>query len=172
MQAEQELETLMQDGRHDFDFFIGSWKISHRRLRERLKGSTDWEIFTGYSDARKILGGLGNMDEGRFEGEFGTLHAITVRLFNPTSQEWFIYWAASNRPTGEFDVPMIGKFENGVGTFYAQETHAGKHVYSRFIWTVSSADRCHWEQALSEDGGTTWETNWTMDFDRIPDEQA
>jgi hypothetical protein len=26
----------------------------------------------------------------------------------------------------------------------------------------------HWEQALSYDAGKTWDTNWIMDFERIP----
>ena len=45
-----------QDGRADFDFFIGSWKIQHRCLLEWLKGSTSWEAFSGMSVAHKILG--------------------------------------------------------------------------------------------------------------------
>jgi hypothetical protein len=34
--------TQMQgrDGSRDFDFWMGSWKVHNRRLRERLKGST------------------------------------------------------------------------------------------------------------------------------------
>lgn len=31
------------NGQNDFDFFIGCWKAHNRRLRERLKGSKDWE---------------------------------------------------------------------------------------------------------------------------------
>ena len=64
-----------QDGRADFDFLVGSWKVHNRRLRERLKGSNSWEEFEGASVARKILGRLGNIDEitldrasGRMEG--------------------------------------------------------------------------------------------------------
>jgi hypothetical protein len=35
------------DGRTDFDFLIGGWNIQHRRLKERLKGCTEWEEFEG-----------------------------------------------------------------------------------------------------------------------------
>jgi hypothetical protein len=45
----------------DFDFQIGSWRVTHRRLRERLVGSTDWEAFTGTSTMRPVLGGSGNI---------------------------------------------------------------------------------------------------------------
>ena len=31
----------------DFDFLIGHWKVSHRRLKERLLGCEDWERFEG-----------------------------------------------------------------------------------------------------------------------------
>ena len=44
-----------RDGRKDFDFLIGSWKIWHRRLKERLKGCTEWEEFEGTSEVRQIL---------------------------------------------------------------------------------------------------------------------
>jgi hypothetical protein len=32
---------------------------------------------------------------------------------------------------------------------------------------VHDADAARWEQAFSDDGGATWETNWTMDFARV-----
>src|SRR5262245_16651787 len=81
-----------QDGREDFDFFIGRWKGRNRRLRARLKGSTDWEEFEGASVVRKALGGLANIDEVSFDRESGRLEGLTVRLFDPASQEWSIYW--------------------------------------------------------------------------------
>jgi len=59
--SESTFEQQEHDGRADFDFFIGSWKVRHRCLQEWLKGSTSWEEFVGTSVARKILGGLGHI---------------------------------------------------------------------------------------------------------------
>jgi hypothetical protein len=42
----------------------------------------------------------------------------------------------------------------------------GKQITSRYRWTKEHRGGCRWEQAFSTDGGTTWETNWTMDFIR------
>ena len=50
------------DGRNDFDFLIGTWKVHHRMLKARLKGSTEWLEFEGDTVDRKILNGIGNMD--------------------------------------------------------------------------------------------------------------
>jgi hypothetical protein len=171
MQNEAQLEEKIQDGRNDFDFFIGNWKSTQRRLRERLKGSTEWEEFEGHSVANKLLDGLGHMDEVTLERESGVSQGLTVRLFNPTTQEWSIYWAASSYPTGILENPQIGKFNGNVGEFYAQDTHEGRHIFCRFIWTVNSPDHCRWEQAFSEDAGKTWETNWIADFERISDKE-
>jgi hypothetical protein len=153
------------DGRTDFDFLIGSWNIQHRRLKERLKGCTEWEEFEGTGKVRHILGGLGNMDELTMNRGSGRVQAVTVRLYNPVSAEWSIYWATDSNP-GRLDVPMVGKFDGGRGEFFSQERFEGRHIFSRFIWTVNGPDACHWEQAFSADGGKSWETNWTMTFTR------
>jgi hypothetical protein len=154
-----------RDGRTDFDFLIGRWKIQHRRLKERLKGSTEWEEFEGTGAVRQILSGLGNMDELTMDRASGRVQAVTVRLYNPAAREWSIYWVASNSP-GRMDVPMVGKFDGSRGEFFSQEVFEGRHIFNRFIWTVNAPDSCQWEQAFSTDGGKTWETNWTMDFTR------
>jgi hypothetical protein len=153
------------DGRNDFDFLIGTWKVFHRRLVERLKGSTDWEEFEGNTVDRKILNGLGNMDENILHRKTGPVHAISLRLFNPQSKEWSIHW--STDLTGMLDVPMIGGFKDGHGEFYSQEVYEGQHIYNRFIWSKIMVNSCQWEQAFSIDGGKTWETNWIMGFERL-----
>jgi len=153
------------DGRNDFDFLIGTWKVYHRMLTQRLKGSTDWVEFEGETVDRKIMNGLGNMDENIIHMKNGPVHAISLRLFNPASKEWSIHWSTDRM--GVLDVPMIGGFKDVRGEFYSQETHDGMHVYSRFIWSKVTADSCQWEQALSDDGGKTWETNWIMEFKRV-----
>jgi hypothetical protein len=154
-----------RDGRTDFDFLFGTWKVRNRRLKGRLCGSTEWEEFPSVCRARSVLGGLGNMDELVIEMPAGQVTAVTVRLYNPAAREWSIYWAA-NPGSGRFDVPMVGGFVGPRGEFYSQEVFEGRHIFNRFIWTVASPSTCHWEQAFSANGGRNWETNWTMEFTR------
>jgi hypothetical protein len=82
------------------------------------------------------------------------------------SGQWSIWWLDGRNP-GSIDTPVVGRFENGVGAFLADETFAGKPIRVRFFWTVSRPDRPRWEQAFSTDAGATWETNWIMDFTRL-----
>ena len=60
--------------------------------------------------------------------------------------------------------PTIGKFENGRGEFFGDDVEGGKPVRVRFHWT--GGERPRWEQAMSADGGKTWEKNWVMRFER------
>lgn len=165
--AEQVSVDTQRDGRADFDFLIGAWDSRQRKLKHILKGCDEWEEFHAVSVARKILGGLGNFDEVTLEKPGGHVLGATLRLFDPQTQLWRIYWSSSSRTV--LDPPMVGRFEQGRGEFYDQELFEGRPVFSRFIWTSSGADACHWEQAFSADGGRTWETNWTMDLTRRKD---
>lgn len=153
------------EGRNEFDFLIGTWKVHHRTLKKRLNGSTEWNEFEGDTVSSKILNGLGIMDHSILHAQTGPVHAMALRLFNPASKEWSIYWSTDR--TGILDVPVIGGFKDGRGEFYSQEIFEGRHIYSRFIWSKITANSCQWEQAFSEDGGKTWETNWIMEFERL-----
>ena len=153
------------DGRNDFDFLVGNFIMRHRRLKERLKGCTEWEEFDGTATGKKILNGLGHMDEVVINRSTGYNYGYTVRLFDVNSKQWSIYWAAG--ASNVLDTPMIGGFKDGRGEFYAQEVNDGKRVYSRFIWSKTNTNFPQWEQALSNDGGKTWETNWIMENTRI-----
>lgn len=145
----------------DFDFLTGRWSIHNRRLRRRLVGSDDWEEFTSTSDVRPIFGGLGNVDEITFpDGTSG----LTVRLFDTTTGRWSLNWASSD--SGVFFPPLFGSFTNGVGTFHGNETQDNTPVHIRFLWHRITGDSARWEQAMSTDGGQTWETNWYMDITR------
>src|SRR5262245_52822221 len=128
----------VRDGRNDFDFFVGKWVGHNRRLKARLVECTEWEEVEGHSVMHKILNGLGNFDEVTFHREEGQLQGATMRLYNPETCEWAIYWA-STLGNSMFP-PMVGRFENGVGTFYAFEPQEGRHIYSRFIWSQITAN--------------------------------
>src|SRR5262245_26835251 len=115
----REPTTTERDGRADFDFFVGDWIGHHWRLRERLKGSNSWEEFDSTTVARRLLGGLGNLDEITLQRESGPTRGLTVRLFDPSARVWRLYWTTSGA-AGPLDVPMVGAFRNGRGESYAQ----------------------------------------------------
>ena len=158
----QDMPTL--SGAQDFDFFVGHWTIKHRQLRRRLAGDAEWIEFDGATSMRKFLNGFGNIDETEIRSPRGEYHGATLRLFDPTTGSWSIYWLDSRNP--RMDTPMVGRFEAGVGLFYADEDFEGRPIKVRFIWTPVTPDRCNWEQAFSADGGATWETNWFMAMTR------
>lgn len=164
MQTQQSSKSR-QSSANDFDFFIGSWNVAHRRLKDRLVGSTEWVSFTGSTVMQKVLGGLGNMDDNVLELPGDPYCAVTLRTFNSETKQWSIWWLDGRHP-GSLDTPVVGTFENQVGTFYADDTLAGKAIRVRFLWTISEPGKPRWEQAFSPDGGATWEVNWVMDFTR------
>ena len=152
------------DGRHDFDFWMGAWKVRNRCLRERLKGSTDWVEFEAAVTARPLPGVLGNEDEFRTDYDGGFV-GMSFRFFDPERKTWSIYWADSRRP-GKLDVPVVGSFSGDTGSFQGADTLAGKPILVRFDWSGVRTPTPRWEQAFSPDGGRTWETNWVMEFTR------
>jgi hypothetical protein len=150
---------------HDFDFLLGTWRVHHRRLKGRLAGSSEWEEFDTRCVAAPIWGGAGNIDELVGESPSGTLRGVTLRLFDPASRQWRLHWANADR--GILDQPMIGGFSDGRGEFHDQELFNGRAIFVRFVWSDIRPTSARWEQAFSEDGGRTWETNWTMELSRI-----
>ena len=149
----------------DFDFQIGTWSVRHRRLRERLLDCDQWDEFDGSADMRPVLGGNGNIEDNVLHVPGEPIRAIAIRSFDPVERSWAIWWLASNDPH-RMDVPVRGRFEDGVGRFFAEDRLRGQPVLTRFLWLGAGTDTPRWEQAMSGDGGETWETNWTMDFTR------
>jgi hypothetical protein len=158
------------DGRHDFDFEVGTWKAHVRKLLHPLTGSREWDDFDGIVVTRS-LPMLEGWNESEMKVDSPTTHThieiLAVRLYNPTSQQWSIY--GSSIKTGMFDPPQIGQFNNKRGEFYAQDTFQGRAVYIRFVWQDVGPASTHFEQAFSADGGKTWETNWIYDGTRVKD---
>lgn len=160
------LQQLEPNAPTDFDFVLGKWQVRHRRLKERLNQCDEWDEFIGYSSTQKVLGGFGNIEDNQLFFPEQTFRAIAVRSYDASTGNWSIWWLDGRFP-GVIDVPVNGQFKDGVGTFYADDTFAGKPIKVRFLWSQPSPNRPRWEQAFSVDGGKTWETNWTMDF--LPD---
>lgn len=162
------------NGGHDFDFFHGRWQLRNERLKQRLAGSGEWEVFAATTECRPILDGFGNIDDfvtdwGR-PGSREPFVGMSLRLFNAATGEWSIYWAGNH--DGVLEAPMVGRFGNDpagdrTGTFSGTLQHEGRPVRAKFTWDQISANAAHWHQAFSADEGRTWETNWHMWMRRV-----
>ena len=156
-------------GARDFDFLAGRWTVRNRCLRRRLAGSDVWEEFEATVVSRPLPGGLGNEDEFHTDYDGGFV-GMAFRFFDPANGRWSIYWADTRRP-GELDPPVVGGFDGDEGLFEGEDVHRGRPVLVRFRWSGVTTETPRWEQAFSDDGGKTWETNWVMDFTPAGDVQ-
>jgi hypothetical protein len=144
----------------DFNFFVGHWNIHNRKLKTRLNGCTEWIEFGAKQEMKKILNGLGNTDSFKTVVDDKPFEGMTLRLFNPVTKLWSIYWADSN--VGVLDPPVLGSFNNSTGEFYGKDIFQGKAIIVKFNWDKTDPEKPVWSQAFSEDGGNTWEWNWYM----------
>ena len=157
--------TTDRDGSHDFDFQTGHWRIHNERLKERLQGCTEWETFEATNHAGPLPGELGNMDSFLTEHWPGFV-GMSLRLYNPRTRRWSIYWA-SNRIDG-LEPPVVGSFDGkGVGVFEGRQELDGRPILVRFTWSDITENGARWEQAFSPDDGKTWEKNWIMTMTRV-----
>jgi hypothetical protein len=160
-----------RDGQHDFDFELGHWKIHLKKLVHPLTGSTTWVEFDGTSVTRKVWNGRSQLEEFETDSPDGShIEGMTLRLYDPQTHQWSLYWATSKSAT--MGVPTIGKFKNGQGEFFDTEPAGpnGRAVLVRFIWSNTTTNMPHFEQSFSEDGGKTWEVNWITDQTRVGDD--
>jgi len=156
---------LIDSAPDDFDFVIGDWCVTHRRLKARLANCNDWLVFDGKMSTQKILGGYGNIEDNILQLPEETVRAIALRSYDLNTRKWSIWWLDGRFP-GQIDVPVVGDFVDGVGTFFANDTFQDMPIVVKFVWRQLSEDRLHWEQAFSSDAGSSWEINWTMEFTR------
>jgi hypothetical protein len=121
------------------------------------------DTFEGHSSTTKILDGFGNLEDNLLDFPSGAFRAVAMRSFCPKSGHWSIWWLDGRSPTA-LDAPVVGKFSNHVGLFFSDDVLDEQAIKVRFTWTATPGEHPRWEQAFSCDEGTTWETNWKMEF--------
>lgn len=156
---------------HDFDFLVGTWTTQQRRLKRRLQGCQDWETFEATSTVQRLPGGMANFDTLVAETWRPGWVGMSLRVFNPTTQLWSIYWIDNggggiDANSGRLEPPVTGRFNGDEGIFEGDDVCDGQAVRVRFRWTRQSPDAARWEQMFSADAGSSWEVNWVMEFQR------
>jgi hypothetical protein len=160
----------LPDGQHDFDFEFGRWHVHLERLVKPLTHSTTWVTLDGTSVVRPVWNGLANLGELEVDGPNGHIEGLSFRVYDPRARQWRIHWA--NSADGALGQAMVGGFRNGRGEFYDQEDFNGRAIFVRFIFSDITKTSFKIEQAFSDDGGTSWETNWITTFIKDADQSA
>jgi hypothetical protein len=151
--------------KYDFDFFQGKFKLRNKKLKSLFNNCDEWVEFESTQEMYKVLNGLGNIDNFLATRDGKSFEGMTVRLFNPKTKLWSLYWADSDK--GKFDSPVIGSFENNIAYFFTKDLINEVEVIVVFRWDSTDKNNPVWSQAFSNDNGKNWEWNWYMYMTRI-----
>ncbi len=163
--GELKITASENSSKNDFDFLVGRHKVHHKKLKTRLNNCTEWIEFDGSQEMRELLAGFGNLESHYMATLAGKqIEGMALRLFNPATRLWSIYWADSQQYV--LDIPVVGSFENNMGHFFAKDIFNGKAILLQFQWDVTNPYQPVWSQAFSIDNGNTWEWNWYMYFSK------
>ena len=165
------VSPAVRDGQHDFDFSFGTFKSHVRRLVNPLTGSTNWVEGSGTVSTRKIWNGRADIEELAMETPAGRLEGLALRLYNPKTHQWHLYWVSANKGALT-SPPAFGAFKEGRGEFYDQEMFNGKNILVRETFSDITPSSYHFEQAFSDNLGKTWEPNLIIDLTRTAAEPA
>ena len=107
-----------------------------------MDNCTEWTEFESTQEMYRVLNGIGNIDNylATFDGE--PFEGMSVRLFNPKTKLWSIYWADSNE--GVLQPPVVGSFENDIAHFFTKDNFNGKDILVVFRWDIREKDNPIW----------------------------
>jgi hypothetical protein len=142
----------------DFDFLSGNWRIEHKQLKDER-----WDEFEGEATVFGILGGLASVEELRIPSR--NFSGMGLRILDVEKKLWADHWC--NRKNGILSAATWGSFTDGAGIWDASDLESGTPIIVRGVWDQITSNSCRWYQAVSRDGGATWEENWIMHWHRI-----
>lgn len=163
--GELDIQPSPTSSQNDFDYLVGKWKLEDKKLKSRLTNSNEWIEFESTVEMHKLLQGIGNMDVYRTTVDGKPFEGVALRLFNPKTRLWSIYWVDSNN--GTMDPPVVGSFDGNVGRFYCKDKYKGKDIIVVFQWDKTDPNNPVWAQAFSPDNGKSWEWNATNTSHRV-----
>ncbi len=142
----------------DFNFLSGNWKIKNRMMKDKT-----WIEFDGEATVTGILEGIASIEELRIPAR--NFSGMGLRLLDVERKLWADFWV--NSKSGVLgSVPTWGSFVNGVGIWDAEDTEGEKPMIARGVWDEITPTSCRWYQAVSYDGGKSFQETWVMRWTR------
>ncbi|MDA7978386.1 MAG: hypothetical protein MPJ50_06410 [Pirellulales bacterium] len=156
-QPDEDLLPISSDVERQFDFWLGEWDVQNRYL---VNGA--WQE-TGQAQAliQSVAGGKAILEQWDGTAQH-RLHGFSIRTYDDELKKWVIVlnWHGGS-PSGFSQ--MHGVFSEDRGEFFPP---GGGPKGTRFTFSKPRPSSCQWDQANSQNGGQTWETNWIMSFTR------
>jgi hypothetical protein len=138
------------------DFWLGTWRGTWR------DGSTG-QAQEAINTVSKVHGGCAVLEEFRQQGAAG-LTGTSLSAFDSRAGRWQQTWVDNQGSWLVFD----GALEEGEMRFSRPfVTRDQRTVHQRMRFTQVRADSFVWLWQRSLDGGNTWETTWTIQYQRL-----
>lgn len=157
---DEDLLPIAEDKERQFDFWLGEWDVQNRHLNggQWQETGTARALIQAVADGKAILE--------QWEGTARTpLHGFSVRTYDDQLDKWVIVLNWHGGQPSSFS-QMHGEFGEDRGEFFPPGS-GPKGV--RFTFSKPRPGSCQWDQAVSSDGGQTWNMNWVMSFTRRED---
>lgn len=157
---------------HEFDFWLGSWNVQNKRLQP----SGQWSpTGTAVAQIRSAVGGKAIVE--RWNGQDTlAMRGFSLRTFDAEQKRWEIIlnWHSGSPSTFAL---MVGNFRGDKSGNDTEDDYRAEFFppvatpKTRYTFSKITPDTCQWDQALSADG-TTWQTDWIMEFARTQQHTA
>ncbi len=137
-----------------FDFWIGEWELSYK--------TPDGKAGTSRNRISPILDGCAILEE--FSGAPGTkLDGRSVSTFDRNARAWKQTWVDN---TGSY-LDFTGGLSEGRMVLAREAERQGRRFRQRMVWQDIRPDALKWLWQRSDDGGSTWSTQWEIDYKRV-----
>jgi hypothetical protein len=135
------------------DFWLGEWELSF--IEDGKPGKSRNRV-------TKILDGCAVLEE--FSGAPGTkLDGRSVSTFNRATGQWKQAWVDNTASFLDFSGGLV----DDQMVFWRKFRRGDAEIWQRMVFQDVKRDSLKWLWQLSNDGGTTWKTNWEIDYKRV-----
>jgi hypothetical protein len=136
------------------DFWVGEWELTY--------AGNDGKPAKSRNRITKVLDGCAILEE--FSGAPGTkLDGRSYSTFDRATRQWKQTWVDNTAAYLDF----VGATDGGDRVFMREVERQGKRVKQRMIFQDVKKDSLTWRWQRSDDGGTTWVTQWEIGYRRL-----
>lgn len=138
------------------DFWLGDWDLTWGDAGDGTPTGR------GTNRIERTVGGRVIQETFEGHGPRGTLHGFSVSIREGADGPWRQTWVDS---AGSY-IDLVGIEVDGRISFEVSTLEDDVAVTRRMVWLDVTPASFRWEWQRTTDGGTTWTTDWAIDYRR------